>query len=70
VFRQIEVKRCRLKNERFTAIAAGFDELKVHKPIKLARAEIAARTTKRLFYDLVNELKEHSWPLRPTTNSL
>jgi hypothetical protein len=60
VFTRIEVKRCRLKNERFTALAEEFDELKIHKPIKLARAKIAAKTTKRLFYDLVNELKEHS----------
>lgn len=60
IFTRIEVKRLRLKNERFSAIAEEFDLLKSQKPIKLARSKIAARTTKRLFYDLVNELKQSS----------
>jgi transposase len=59
-FTRIEVKKGRLKNDRFTAIAEEFDLLKSQKPIKLARSKIAARTTKRLFYDLVNELQGRS----------
>jgi transposase len=57
VFTRIEVKRSRLKNERFCAIAEEFDVLKSQKPIKLARSKICAKTCKLLFYDLVNELQ-------------
>jgi transposase len=60
IFTRIEVRTSRLTNERFIAIAEEFDLLKSQKPIKLARSKIAARTAKRLFYDLVNELQGRS----------
>jgi transposase len=60
VFTRMEVKKSRLSNPRFVGLAQDFDALKLHKPIKLARSKIAARTAKHLFYDLVNELRDRS----------
>lgn len=60
IFTRIEVKRGRLKNERFLEIAERFDQLKESGiPIKLVRGKVSAFAVRRLFYDLVDELKNH-----------
>jgi hypothetical protein len=59
IFTRIEVKRARLKNETFEEIAAYFDTLKEKNiPIKLARSKTAGLAVRRLFYALVDALKQ------------
>jgi hypothetical protein len=58
IFTRIEVKRCRLKSEKFTELTDKFDALKAAGiPIKLVRGKVSALAARRLFYDLVTELQ-------------
>lgn len=59
LFTRVEAKHARLKNDRFIEIYTKLDEMKsAGVPVKLARSKACALAVKRLFYDLVDELKK------------
>jgi transposase len=57
-FTRIEIKRCRLKGELGDKLFSKYSELLSSNPTKLARSKFHAHAARKIFYDLVVELKK------------